>query len=386
MKTNLSTKKNYFIVIVFTVILAMLAILCFATKYFYNYSYTQSQKELAAGMNAFNAGDWQVAWHHSEVLTNYYALSPLSYSPEAKTLKDQSSLMVYGDNMRKQKGFRSALEAYDTYFNLYPESAEQVQIKTIMSELYLELGKQLGENNQLEQQLETLNKIITDYPDSQEAVEARLLLVNAYDALGKKYIEEKSFLLAIKTYSAAKELASDHSLKSIVDNGYQIALQGLANDDGIEGQQIIAETLASVCGGKRATSPSIGILNEQPARGLACDALFDFPVEWQAKTPGSLQFIIRVSYSYVDEQICYYSKDGTVSPGESTYELVVQSEEATVTVYNAETGGRIDSETFSSPSNFQCPDQREFSGLTEHVSGEKTKEQDILDWLGKYFE
>jgi tetratricopeptide (TPR) repeat protein len=491
-------KKKVFFIVLLVIIISGYAGYC-----------VLAQHEFSQGQAAFEAKDWLIAQERFERSGGFYKFALPSHTSEALILRDQSSLLLFGQSMRDKGDYPSALEAYTSFIVLYPESkivspvkelfpsiymdwgmslrgksnftgaieklevviqtypqtsisdpakkadaetyrawgdalvkaedyktaVEKYQVLSekfptqpaaqgvneVLSETYLKWADQLRNSKQQElalemynfiianfggtsvatkasaalaptmlewtetlhqdkqfaKEVEILRKLMKDYKDTSEAQQASQEIITAYDSLGQQLINDKSFLSSMQTYNDAKEFALGEEARSVVDAGYNNAIQGLATDTGKDGIQVISEALITACAGQPAASPTVGVLKDTPAKMMACsDSHLSIPTELRPSTPGEFKYAVSIAYSWKFVNFCLYNGGNM---------LVFERNMAEVTIFNAVTGTEFRHLTlYGSSPEISCPSV--YYGNFDPVRGSQVNSDDILTKVREIFQ
>lgn len=167
-----------------------------------------------------------------------------------------------------------------------------------------------------------------------------------------------------------------------MDAGYEAAAEGLAYDMDKDGMQVISEALDVACDGKPVTSPVVGILKDEPGKGMVCAGNFTMPFDLIPFTPAQFKYVVDIEYTTKDAQSCIYTSTGGNSG--FRYVLIRQRSVAKVTVRNILTGEAVGSrDIYGSMS--ACPESYTFYSQTQTLPGEWVRDEDIASWLKQVF-
>ncbi len=238
----------------------------------------------------------------------------------------------------------------------------------------------LHQNQEFAKEVEILHNLVSDYKNTSEAQQARQKIVVAYD-FGRQLMENKSFIQSMQVYADAWDFVLDKDDQSLVDAGYEDAVQGLAYDTDKDGSQVISEALETACAGQPATSPAVGILKDGPGKGLVCGGNYSMPSDLIPFTPAQFKYVVGIEYTTTDIQSCPYISTG----GGGTYTLIRQRNVAKVTIYSVLTGKVINTRAINGPAPESCPEWRSFSSRTETTIGDWVDDADIASWLKQAF-
>ncbi len=402
----------------------------------YTKLYSESAKQLNVSQKSsevyakwfeilFQDHEYEKAQEKSQLLFNLYPKS-------TGAIKVRDALptfyMAWGADLRKSGQFQQAIEKYEIVLKEFPGASSEKAVNPSIAETYLEWGKSLVKNGQYELALEKFNTILTDtrlkrtpsiekvstevastilvwaqsleekgeyekeitllktllsdHRNSPEADQADQMIFNTHHLYGQQLIKDNHFLLAIQIYKNSLEYSKTKETQTLADSGTKIALDGLTNDKGQDGQKVIADTLITACAGKPAKLPIIGITKTKPAKGLACTNDISLPPEWKATTPGNFLYAINIEKSTAKIQTCPYSRLGF---GVSTNFLVRVRRLAKISVHNAITGAVIKTETLYGPYPNYCPPTYWFGSTYENLYGDYVSSDVIVAWLKRIF-
>lgn len=271
--------------------IAALLILAVALAAFY---FLRASQEFTQAMAAYDSSDWLTAYQHFEQLSSFYKFSSSSNVAQAQTLKEECSLLIYAEGKYKEGDYAAALNAYDTYLHLYPESVKRSQVIASTAETYAEWGKALTQTKdyvaaiekfnillanfsdqsaaqgiemvladthlkygnllrankqsllaaeQLVRALQLLRKTITSSNNQAEVNQARQLIIPTYDSLGQQLLHDQYFAAALMAYTEANGFAQDAASKATIEAGYQAVLKSAIAAYDTRGRQLIATNL-----------------------------------------------------------------------------------------------------------------------------------------------
>jgi tetratricopeptide (TPR) repeat protein len=333
----------------------------------------------AWGDTLIKKADYEAAVEKYQVVLNRF-----STQPAAQDVQDvlEEVYLQWADSLRKNNQPGPALEKYNFVISSFKNTPSAKKAEAELAHTMLEWTLDLHKNEAFAKEVEILHNLMEDYKNTPEAEQASSRIVPAYDALGRQLLENKSFIKSIQAYTDAKKFVAGSDSQSIVDEGYDAAVQGLAYDSEEDGTQVISETQEAACAGKPVESPAVAILKEGPGKGVVCTDNFTMPADLMPLTPAQFKYVVEVEYITKDGQSCIYTPTGGNSG--FRYVLIRQRNIAKVTVRNILTGEVVGSSDINGAMSV-CPASYTFSSQTETLSGERVKDEDIASWLKQVF-
>jgi hypothetical protein len=237
---------------------------------------------------------------------------------------------------------------------------------------------QLVETKEYDLAWEQFQAIFENYSTAAEYKDAKTHAANMLLDWGKTLANQDHFLLALEKFELVGEHSSSSSLLADVEEEKQATISLLANDTGEDGQVALTNAKTAACVGEEVTDLSIGILEEEPKKALACyNYGLTIPDELIADKPGNLAYVV----DRVDDSRRVQSCDYVTSYDRRTLERWQYYSE--IIVKEVLTGETVYDKTFYGPSPESCPYEYYFGSMTEYLYGDYVDDQKITDWLGE---
>jgi tetratricopeptide (TPR) repeat protein len=273
--------------------------------------------------------------------------------------------------------YQESIEKYQTLRREYPDFYSSSEINDCIKDCYLNWGSHSREIGLFNRALEIYQEFEKDYSQQARTEGVRELMVETKLEWAESLIEDQEFTQAMDKYTEIKETTSSEDLIATAEEGYQEALLGLGHDQGSEGSKIISETFKSACDGEPATSPAIGILEDDPARALSCTSEIRLDASVIAKYPGHFQYVVDKSEGYSTVQSCPYQAGHT---------LIRQQQYWVITLRSTISGNVYTSKKFYGSMPEKCQATEWFSGSTKYKYGTDPSMTEVMNWLNAYFQ
>jgi alpha-glucoside transport system substrate-binding protein len=344
--------------------------------------YTVSgQQELRAGMAAYGLADCRTALPYFNHVTTWYRLTldPNLIAAEAKNT--ECNLLVEAENSRHQYKHEEAVTAYETYIGTYPNAAPALPAKTAVAETYVEWATYLRADHNYSLALEKYGIILEKYADTPPGQQVGSLIPEAYYEWGQYLVSQNRYQTALETFEQVQNSTHEPDMLAKAKQGHQNALLALGRDMGEDGQTLIKETWYQVKDGASATSPAIGIIDNEPGRFWYEGNQLTLSDQLRAVKPGHFRYAVYLDESEKEVQRCSYTSRYTVIG------TVIRRQRIwTVLVRDTLTGQVVDRKTFEGPSPASCPFMENFgSSSIKSILGWTPAPEDVQNWLARIF-
>jgi hypothetical protein len=168
-----------------------------------------------------------------------------------------------------------------------------------------------------------------------------------YLACGQLYLAEGSdYDSAIATYQIVIDQYADSEEASIVVEELAATYYAASVDSGEYGASLIRESWEQVCKGEPATSPAVGLAENEPGKVWFGGSEFKLPSELVATSPGQFHYAVCVERGVEIIETCLYSGGKSISRGR--HRLSVQ-------VRDVRNGEIVEEKSFLGSSPRGCP-------------------------------
>jgi tetratricopeptide (TPR) repeat protein len=292
-----------------------------------------------------------------------------------------ATTLLWANDLRSNQNYAEAIAKYQSITSQYPVTSSSASAGDEIVKTFAEWASNLRDAGQFQDAIGKYNILQSQFPLTPEGK-------NAGSEIGKTYLDwsfsltqKGDFLGAMNMVASAKENTTNPDLLASLDQNYQSALTGLSQDSGLQGTQIVNESVTLACDGKPATSPAVGLGEATPKAQFCNSSEVSLPSDLYATTPGELKYVLKFDEG-VNSQSC-----GTFY-GESTgaeYSLTLDQYYWVIIMISTTTGKIVRSNTFYGDSAGGCPDSHSFtigsSGAS--VSGGFPDESAVIAWLQK---
>jgi tetratricopeptide (TPR) repeat protein len=292
-----------------------------------------------------------------------------------------ATTLLWANDLRNNQNFAEAIAKYQSITNLYPATSAGSTAGDEIAKTYSQWAGNLRSSRQYQDAIGKYTILQSQFQNTPEGKEAGKEIANTYLEWINSMTSTGDFLGAMDMITTAKKAATDPKLQSSLDQAYQAALTGLSQDSGIQGTQIVNETVTLACDDKPASSPAVGLGNATPKAQFCGSSDVSLPSDLYASTPAEIKYVLKFD-SGVNSQSCgpYYGS----STGAS-YSLTLDQYYWVITVISTATGKIVNSNTFYGDSAGGCPDSYTFtigsSGAS--TSGGFPDESVAIAWLQK---
>jgi tetratricopeptide (TPR) repeat protein len=314
-------------------------------------------------------GDYESAQEKYEVTINDYrnsAAAKIAYGKAA------ANLLLWGKSSFKQGDFESSANNLLKILDQYPDSSSVADAKGLLPDVMLERVKQLFAGLDYKGTVEITQRMIAEFPEADQTRQARENFSAALIGWGQQLTKESRFILALEKLDVAKQEAPNKDIATSAMDEYKIALTGLANDTGADGQTVIQQASKDACAKRKTTALGINLLKDLPGKAISCDETVKLPSTMLPTIPGTFRYVILRKDYQAKIQSCPYT---------GGHLLVREVNKVDITLISTVTGQVVKLQTFTGSAPGGCPSSRYFSSSTDYETGGDVEEQDILDWL-----
>ena len=220
--------------------------------------------------------------------------------------------------------------------------------------------------------IRTYQTVIDEYPDTRPATTIRVEVGKTYNEWGGQLHSQRKFSEAMEKFLVNQEVSTDPDVIAAAEEGYEEALWGLSQASTGEGKEILEQALPTVCDGKPAESPAVGLAEDEPGKALFGGSQFQLPSAMKATSPGHFRYAVCLETGTSVLQRCPYTGGHT---------LVRQRKWWRVRVRDTRTARVVADRTFYGSSPGSCPFSRMFFGTTDYSTGGSPSSDEIVTWL-----
>lgn len=328
---------------------------------------------LGLGKQAAASGDYVTALESFDKILNDLGNSPSAAEARSASIpvRMQAAAMY-----REQGKPAQAADLYQQIITNNPKSAEAIQAAEELPGAYLEWARGLIAEKKFQDSQDLLDTITTQYASSTAATQVPSATVELNAAWGQELVQQSQFIEAINKLSAAKEALSDPALLKSVEEALNRAIQGLANDSGKQGQQVIAEAIEQACAYQKVTSPAVGILPDS-LHAVSCAKSVTLDEKFAPTRPGDFHYAVFVKEGYTEIERCRYGYYGS-------FYLIRQQIHWDVTLRDVVSGQTYQFKTFTGGMPDKCPPSWRFYSLPDYLNGTYPDSIVVAKWVQSY--
>ncbi len=281
--------------------------------------------------------------------------------------------------------YEEAIKQYHVILDEYPDAPAATGTEDRVAQTYAEWATQLRETNLYLLAIGKYRIILDDYPDTEPANAAQLEIGQTYNEWGAQLFSQREYVEAMEKFTLAQEASDDPEVIAAAEEGYNKALWGLSQDTTAVGRQVMEQALAQVCEGDPATSPAIGLAEDEPGKALLCgSAGFSLPADLEAVKPGHFRYAVSVVEGSTVVQRCNYHSvtcSGWWCPTVGT--VVRKTQWWRVSVHDTLTARAVSERTFygSQPSACSATTSFSFQGQEKSQFGGSPSTDQVINWL-----
>lgn len=317
------------------------------------------------------AGDYEAAIAKYLVIPNEYPDTPTATDVRDTTAEAYAE---WAGQLREAGDYETAIERYDTILDEYPDTPAAVAVKAqeAIAETYAEWAAQLRETGLYATAIRKYETLRSEYPDATVAGTVPAEIGRTYNDWGTQLHSQRKYTEAMAKFTLGKEATGDADVAAAADEGYTEALWGLSQDHTGEGKDVLEQALPAVCDGQPASSPAVGLAEDEPGKALFEGSAFKLPSDLKATSPGHFRYAICM-------------EDGTSVLGRCPYTgghtLVRQRKWWRVRVRDTRTARVVADRTFYGSSPAACPFSRAFWSTVDYSTGNAPSTDQVIDWL-----
>jgi tetratricopeptide (TPR) repeat protein len=158
------------------------------------------QREFAAGMTAYWAADCRTAMRHFHRVTTLYelTLSPNVAAADAGIV--ECSHLVLAENAWRQGEYAEAVDGYEAYLRLYPESVLLISVRGALAEAYGDWATRLRQAQDHQAAIDKYQVVLSDYPETSTGKQAAALAAETYAEWAEQLRGEAKYGAAIEKH------------------------------------------------------------------------------------------------------------------------------------------------------------------------------------------
>lgn len=289
-----------------------------------------------------------------------------------------ANYLAWGQDLYTKKEFASSIEKFEIVTNDFNTSESYTEAFSGASLAHYDYATQLASEQNYDLAWEQYQSIFNNYSSGAEYSKSKTEVADMLLDWGGSLLDQDHFILALEKFNLVGEYSSAADLLSAAQEQKDATIVLLANDSGEDGQSVISTATNAACNGELVTDPSIGILEEEPKKAMACDSYaLTLPDEVIADKPGNLAYVVERVDDSRRVQSCDYvtSIDRRVLERWQYY--------SAITVKEVLTGKTVYEKTFYGPSPESCPYEYYFGSMTEYLYGDYVDDEKITVWLGE---
>jgi len=341
-----------------------------------------------SGKNAANqiAGiyyDWAADLHEQgEYQEAIYKIHTVRENyPDVKAGKDADSLVAeiyadWADELIEAGSFSSGVMKYKILLSEYADEISDQEINEEMKSAYFAWADDCRADGDYKKAISKYRTLRVDFSDIVDEDEINQLMLETKLEWGYKLVRQNEFTEAMTMFSEVEEDAPGSDLDEEAQEGYEEALWGLSQDRGSEGEQVMEEALDEVCDGDPASSPAVGLAENETGKALACSSMYVLPSDLQARYPGHFKFVVTRQEGAKTIQTCPYTAGHTLYRKQKYWTISVGRTD----------NGKFFSKTFYGSMPEGCQQTERFWGKTKTKYGSDPSVKEINAWLGMAIE
>ena len=346
----------------------------------------------AAALAAEIYAEWAVqlreGGEYEEAIAKYHAI--LSQYPDAPAAGEAGAATAetyaeWAAQLGENGDYEEAVEKYHVILNEYPDAPAAAGVEETVAQTYAEWATQLREMGLYLLAIGKYKTILDDYPGTAPANTAQVEIAQTYNEWGAQLASQREYTEAMEKFSLAQEASDDPDVIAAAEAGYDEALWGLSQDTTSAGRQVMEQALSQVCDGDSATSPAIGLAEDEPGKALLCgSAGFSLPADLEATKPGHFRYAVSVDKSSTTVQRCKYSSLGCSGWWCPTVGTVVRKKHWwRVSVRDTLTGRVVGERSFYGSQPSACPSTTSFAfqGQESSQFGGSPSTDQVINWL-----
>ena len=333
----------------------------------------------AANQIAGIYSDWAVALHEQgEYQEAIYKIHTVREKyPDAKAGEDADSLVadIYADWAEKlieDGSFQSGVMKYKILLSEYADVISNQEINEEMKSAYFAWAEDCRQKGSYQKAILKYETLYDDFPQNVNEDEIDQLVLETLLEWANDLYQKDKFMAAMIKFEDVEEDAEDPDLLDAAEEGYEKALWGLSRDKGSEGEFVMGEALDEVCDGDPASSPAVGLAENEEGKALACGSMYGLPSDLQASYPGHFKYVVTRREGAKTIQTCPYTAGHTLYRKQKYWTISVGRTD----------NGNFFSKTFYGSMPAGCQQTERFWGKTKTKYGSDPSVKEINAWLG----
>ncbi len=335
--------------------------------------------------HAHQAGNWATAVVQYELCitqTLDIELARRAIDGAAWTLYD------WGQHLFRLGQYEQAIAQYQRILDDYPRTPIAGAVYTATAAACHDWGNDLRRAGEYEQAILKYESAQTAYRQAAaigaiSEAEAQTLFENEQANIAYTYIDwgnwlnrEGLYLDAVRKFEWVLAAGPDEAIRAEANRGYQAALQGMAQLEGVEGRQLVADAARLICQGQPPVYPIYGLSTGQERKIALAGDLVLLPAGLQATRPAHLYYAGCLIEGVIEMQRCTYSNDHTLVHQQLWWKIVVR---------DVQTGDPIAEQTFYGGLPPRCPEHHYFYESIAYLNGSPPINDEIVVWIKTIF-
>jgi len=349
---------------------------------------SEEASELAAetytrwAVNLRGAGEYEQAVEKYQIILSEY---PDTAAAAEMGTAAADTYAEWAVQLREDGDYEKAVEKYEIILDEYPDAQVAAGLEETVAQIYTEWATQLREHAAYSAAIAQYRIILSEYPNTQPAGAAQVEIGQTYNEWGRQLTFQREYAEAIDRFAQAKEATDDPDVIAAAEEGYAEAVWGLSQDTTGKGRAVMEQALSEVCGGDPATSPAIGLAEDEPGKALVCSSSdFTLPADLKAAKPGHFRYAVSVDKSSTVVQRCNYTSLGCIGWTCQTVGTVVRQRHLwRVSVRDTLTGRVVGERSFYGSQPDACPSTTSFFFTGQEIPkyGSSPSTDEVISWL-----
>lgn len=222
--------------------------------------------------------------------------------------------------------------------------------------------------------IELYNLLTDRYAHTEAATTASQALPQIYIKWGQDLFTNEAYLEAMDKFTQVKELTADPNILATAQEEYDNTALTVSQDTGALGQKLIREAWDESCKNKPVTSPTVGLVQNEPPKAWFGGNKFRLPDELQAIYPDHFRYAVCFNQGVKQIEYCTYgifSNGGSVTRQQSWWRIAI---------WDTSTGKVVDQHTFDGPRPEACPELIE-AGSRLTFTGDEPSTSEVFTWI-----
>jgi len=282
----------------------------------------------------------------------------------------------WAEGLIEDGSFQSGVMKYKILLSEYADEISNQEVNEEMKSAYFAWAEDCRADGDYKKAISKYRTLRVDFSDIVDEDEINQLMLETKLEWGYKLVRQNAFVDAMALFSEVEQDATGSDLAEEAQEGYEEALWGLSQDRGSEGEHVLDEALDEVCDGDPASSPAVGLAENEAGKALACSNMYDIPSELQALYPGHFTYVVTRREGAKTIQTCPYTAGHTLYRKQTFWTISVGRTD----------NGKFFSKTFYGSMPAGCQRTERFWGKTKTKYGSDPSVKDINAWLGMVIE